>query len=266
MEYNTAEYVRTLREFVLKDLSRWYIRLIRDRTWPSYEGEDKSAAFYAMYYVFENLVRLLAPVCPFISEEIYRSVSGKMESVHLEAWPETEGVDGKTEEPMDRAREIVEAINSLRQENAVRLRWPLRKAVVVGLENTQGVKKIIEHAGNVKEVYFDGETGGMVSKDMPEGKVFLDVRMDSELIEESMIMELVRKIQTIRKDKQLDVSESIVLFVRSDAKTERSLRKWEDTLKKSTGAVKIEYAEHGDSGVLEFEGVRIHVGLDVTRQ
>ncbi|MBI4167762.1 MAG: isoleucine--tRNA ligase [Candidatus Aenigmarchaeota archaeon] len=262
-EYNTAEYVRTIREFILKDLSRWYIRLIRDRTWPSYEGADKNAAFYAMYYVFGNLVRLLAPICPFISEELYKSVSGKKESVHLEDWPLIESDDKKTEEPMEKAREVVEAINSMRQDSSIRLRWPLRKAVVMGLENMQGVKKIIERAGNVKEVFFDTDTAGMASKDIAEGKVFLDVRMDSELIEESMIMELVRKVQTMRKDKKLDVSESILLLVRSDAKTERSLRKWEDTIKKSIGAPKIEYAEHGNPDTLEFEGVKIFVGFDV---
>lgn len=264
--YNAAESARILREFILKDLSRWYIRLIRERTWPSYEGDDKNAAFYAMYYVFERLCKVLAPVCPFVSEVIYHSVSGEKESVHLEDWPAAENEDTKMEVIMGRAREIVEAINSLRQENGVRLRWPLRKVVVVGLGNMDPVKRVIENAGNVKEVYFEQQTNGMVSKDISEGKVFLDVRMDESLIEESMVMELIRKVQTMRKDKKLDVSEGVTLYVRSEPKTERSIRKWEDTIKKSVGAAKIEYTEHGNPDSLEFEGVKIYVGFDVLKQ
>ncbi|MBI3413314.1 MAG: isoleucine--tRNA ligase [Candidatus Aenigmarchaeota archaeon] len=283
-DYNTSEYARVLREFILKDLSRWYIRLIRERTWPSYEGADKNAAFYTMYYVFDKLVLILAPICPFISEIIYQSVSGEKESVHLEDWPEAEiefiGSQVKKDDELVRlsgiefqmefARSAVEAINSMRQENNVRLRWPLRKAVIqetdtVGKNRiSEGAVDVIKNAGNVKELLFSPyPQKDMPSKSVQDTEIYLDVRMDNELLEESMIMELVRKVQTMRKDRKLDVSENILLFVRSDAKTERSLRKWEGTVKKSVGASKMEYAEHGNPETLEFEGVKIYVGFDL---
>jgi len=69
----------------------------------------------------------------------------------------------------------------------------------------------------------------------------------------------------MRKDKKLNVSENILLFLRSDAKPERSLRKWEETIRKSVGASKIEYAEHGNADTLDFEGVKIFVGFDVIK-
>ncbi|MBI4177575.1 MAG: isoleucine--tRNA ligase [Candidatus Aenigmarchaeota archaeon] len=282
--YNASESVRIIRDFILKDFSRWYIRLIRDRTWPSYEGADKNAAFYAMYYVFGKLVRLLAPVCPFISEEIYKFVSGKKESVHLEDWPTTEiefiGTRVKNDDEFTRltgiesqmiiARSVVEAINALRQENGVRLRWPLRKVVIQesgGIDKnrlSEGAINVIKNSGNVKEVSFSPyPQKDMASRSVGGTEIFLDVRMDNELIEESMVSELVRKVQTMRKDKKLDVRETISLFIRSDARTERSVRKWEDAVKKSVGAAKIEYAEHGNADTLEFEGVKIFVGFDV---
>ncbi len=272
--YNVSESIRLVRDFILKDFSRWYIRLIRDRTWPAYEGEDKNAAFYTMYYVFDKLVRILAPACPFISETIYKSVSGRKESVHLEDWPEADigKINSNTETGMEFVRAVVEAVNALRQENSVRLRWPLRKIVIQETDSTgkstmqEGAVEVIKNSGNVKEVIFStGVQKGMVSKSVQGTEIYLDVRMDAALIEESMVMELIRKIQTLRKDRKLDVSESIYLFVRSDPKTERSLRKWEETIKKSVGASKIEYAEHGNADTLEFEGVKIFVGFDIVK-
>ncbi len=271
--YNASESVRLMRDFVLKDLSRWYIRLIRDRTWPSYEGGDKNAAFYTMYYVFDKLVLILAPVCPFISETIYQSTSGKKESVHLEDWPES-GVDtsSSVEDEMEFARSVVEAINALRQENSVRLRWPLRRVVIQESGSvkksgiSEGAVDVIKNSGNVKELLFSPHPQeNMESKSVQDTKIYLDVHMDAELLEESMVMELIRKIQTMRKDKKLDVGESISLFIRSDAKTERSLRKWENSVKKSVGASGIEYAEYGNPETLEFEGVKIFVGFDMVK-
>ncbi|MBI2084925.1 MAG: isoleucine--tRNA ligase [Candidatus Aenigmarchaeota archaeon] len=271
--YNASESVRLIRDFVLKDFSRWYIRLIRDRAWPTYEGADKNAAFYTMYYVFGKLVLVLAPICPFISEIIYQSVSGKKESVHLEDWPESNGgASSNIEDEMEFVRSAVESINALRQENSVRLRWPLRKAVIQENDSVQknsiseGAVNVIKNSGNVKELLFSPHPQkDMASKSAGGTEIFLDVRMDAELIEESMVMELVRKVQTMRKDKKLEVGESILLFIRSDPKTERSLRKWEETIMKSVGAAKIEYGEHGNSDTLEFEGVKIFLGFDLVK-
>ncbi len=264
-EYNVPEYVRVIREFILKDLSRWYIRLVRERTWPSYGGEDKNAAFYTMYYVFDRLIKILAPVCPFISEAIYQAINPPKKSVHLEDWPDPDSaaIDGETERSMEGAREMVEALNSLRQENNLRLRWPLRSAAVIGMEHSKTAKNVIERAANVKEVLFSEHARGAVHKDLSDGKVFLDVSMDESLIEESMIMELIRKIQTMRKEKQLDVRDNIVLFIRAGQKAEKSMKAWEDTIKKAVGATRIEFAEHGHAEILDFEGAKINIGFDV---
>ncbi len=267
-EYNASESVRIIKDFILKDLSRWYIRLIRDRTWPAYEGADKSSAFYAMHYVFERLSKVIAPVCPYIAEVMHKSLSHEKESAHLEDWPDAESgaINTDIEKTMDIAREVVEAINAMRQENGIRLRWPLNTAVVKCDADIGAAKSVIGHAANVKNVVFNNAPGeNMPSKSISEGSVLLDVKMDEALLEESMIMELVRKVQTMRKDKKLDVGDNIVLFVKSDNNTENSVRKWEGTVKKSVGAKGIEYAEHGNAETLDFEGVKISVGFDVTK-
>ncbi|MFH0890133.1 MAG: isoleucine--tRNA ligase [Candidatus Aenigmatarchaeota archaeon] len=266
--YNVAESARVIKDFVLKDLSRWYIRLIRDRTWPAYDGEDKNAAFYTMHYVFERLAKIIAPICPYIAEVMHKSLYHDKESVHLEDWPhaDTAMINNEIEASMDVAREVVEAINALRQENGIRLRWPLNKAVIKCETNISASKSVIERASNVKAVVFnESPEANMVSKDFAEGSVALDVKMDASLMEESMIMELIRKVQTMRKDKRLDVSENIILFVKSDNNTEKSVKKWEDIVKKSVGAKGIEYAEHGNAETMGFEAVKIVVGFDVAK-
>jgi isoleucyl-tRNA synthetase len=81
---------RAIEYFVTEDLSRWYVRLIRKRLWIEKDDPDKLAAYWTLWKVFDVLLRLMAPVTPYITEEIYQNLirpfSGK-ESVHLEDWP-----------------------------------------------------------------------------------------------------------------------------------------------------------------------------------
>jgi isoleucyl-tRNA synthetase len=90
--YNGHKAAAELYDFILNDFSRWYIKLIRDRVWPSYEGKDKAAAMYTLYEVSRNVVRLLAPITPFLAEHVYQNVlkplGEKKESVHLCDWPQ----------------------------------------------------------------------------------------------------------------------------------------------------------------------------------
>src|SRR3989344_5653473 len=118
---NTTEYNKTfqghksakeLKEFILNDFSRWYVKLIRDRVWPTYSGKDKKAAFFTLVKVTETLIKLLAPFTPFMSEEIYQSVlkkTLKVESVHLLDWPvpDKKMINQKLEEDMEVVKKIV---------------------------------------------------------------------------------------------------------------------------------------------------------------
>lgn len=132
-EFNVHKALRALEYFILEDLSRWYVRIVKDRTWVEGDSEDKLAAFRTLYdSLFETAV-LLSPFTPHIAEHIYRNLSGRYVSVAME---EALGFrDERIAEDLERGmtvvRSMVEAVLNARQKAELNLRWPLRKVVVV---------------------------------------------------------------------------------------------------------------------------------------
>jgi isoleucyl-tRNA synthetase len=153
---------RAIEYFVTEDLSRWYVRLIRKRLWIEKDDPDKLAAYWTLWKVFDVLLRLMAPVTPYITEEIYQNLirpfSGK-ESVHLEDWPKKDErwVDEELEKEMEIVRKIVEAGSAARQKAKIKLRYPVRQILIETEDET--TKKAVERLNyllkdqlNAKEV------------------------------------------------------------------------------------------------------------------
>jgi isoleucyl-tRNA synthetase len=126
---------RSLVEFVLEDLSRWYVQLVRPRMWLEGDSESKTEAYQTMYYVMRNLSVLLSPFTPHITETIYQNLRlpGDPESVHLLAWFAGEEflIDGELEKAMAIARSFDEAQATARQAGKRKLRWPVKECVVL---------------------------------------------------------------------------------------------------------------------------------------
>ena len=123
---------RELQEFILEDLSRWYIPLVRPRTWYEEESPEKLAAYEVLHRTLQTLAKLLAPVAPHLSEAMYQDLECG-ESVHLESFPEAEEewVDERLEAQMRMVRGMVDACLAARQRLGVKRRWPLVKLVVL---------------------------------------------------------------------------------------------------------------------------------------
>ena len=85
--YDLHKAARALEEYILDDLSRWYVRLIRDRMWREATDLDKLAAYHTLHNALMTTVRLLAPFCPHITEEIYQALDGSLPTVHMTDWP-----------------------------------------------------------------------------------------------------------------------------------------------------------------------------------
>lgn len=134
-DYQLHRVVRELLGFVLEDLSRWYIQLVRPRMW--LEGEDvgKRDAYETLYYVLRRLLTVLAPFAPHIAEACYRNLrlEGDPISVHMLAWPEgnSDLVDGVLERATHLVRSFDDAVQNARQAGRRKLRWPVRQVVVV---------------------------------------------------------------------------------------------------------------------------------------
>ena len=141
-DYDTTGAGRTIAEFV-DDLSNWYVRLSRRRFW---NGE--SDAFHTLEWCLVEVSKLLAPLTPFIADEIYERLDGSEPSVHLCDWPLADSAarDVELEDQMRLAREAVELGRSARAHAKVKLRQPLAEAVIVASDRDRGA---IERFGDL---------------------------------------------------------------------------------------------------------------------
>jgi len=129
---------RLLKEFVIEDLSHWYVRLVRRRFWLERNSKDKLAAYGTLYHALRNWLILAAPFVPFLTERIYQDAvrgtepSGS-ESIHMLQWPiaEKRWINKKLEQEMTIAQQISSAVASARQSKKIRLRQPVLRILVV---------------------------------------------------------------------------------------------------------------------------------------
>ena len=142
---------RELVNFILEDLSRWYVQLVRPRMWSEGESVDKRHAYETIYYIMRRLTGLLAPFCPHLTEEIYQNLRCRNDpaSVHLLDWNNGDKalVDGSLEHAVDIVRSFDDACANARQTGRRKLRWPVSEVVVV--TNAEPVKHAIERLNEV---------------------------------------------------------------------------------------------------------------------
>lgn len=166
---------RMLQSFVLDDLSRTYVRLVRDRLHADGKSADKAAAQKTLHHALLTTARLLAPIAPHVSEQIYDDLGGKLATVHLELWPKAGPGERnvKLEAQMAHARAIVDASMGARDKAQLKLRLPIAKLTVSGGKDVQAAVKslgpLIAEMVNAKEVAFAGaQWEGLVWKVEPD--------------------------------------------------------------------------------------------------
>ena len=156
-EYDLNKVVRSITDFVSEDLSNWYIRRNRRRFWAHDLDTSKKAVYKTTYDVLVGLTKLIAPVVPFISEEIYTALTNK-ESVHLAKFPKCDDklIDEKIEEKMDLVRDLISLGRNVREEAKIKVRQPISEAILDGKnKNIIGdLTELIKEELNVKEIKF----------------------------------------------------------------------------------------------------------------
>lgn len=335
-------------EFVLEDLSRWYVRLIRGRTWVESDDPDKLGAYYTLYYTLKDLIRVLAPIAPHVTEEIYQNLVRGVEcdapeSVHMLDWEydETE-IDTDLEENMTHIRDILEASAHARDVARFKLRWPVQNITVVtesdevksAIESLEPVlleqansKKVtieteLENAiviakpnmsilgpklrgdlGRVKKyfeqddvdagiildevtqngeytIHFDDKDITLVEeeilfeKDVPEnlvscdfegGSVYVDTEVTPEIYSEAMARELIRRIQDMRKDLDLNVEANIQVIVECSEEFKEAVLPHQDYISNEVRTANLEFDDiSSDEGYtkewkIEEEQLRIFI-------
>jgi isoleucyl-tRNA synthetase len=226
-EYNMAKSSRDLEDFV-KELSQWYIRRGRDRF-----RDGDANALGTLHYSLVTLSKLLAPMVPFVSEEMYQNlivgmgISSGKESVHLEDYPtfkESE-IDSSLLSDMSVVREVASNGLKVREDVRLNLRQPLTKAYV-GIKDEE-LQQILGQELNVWEVEYSKEPiKGEGLHSFGENNLFitLDTNLTDELKKQGYINEFLRKYRDIRKKSGLKMDDRIDLLVSiSDSKLKDAL-------------------------------------------
>lgn len=172
--FNVTDSGRLIQEFV-DNLSNWYVRRSRRRFWKGEEDKDKISAYKTLYECLLTVSRLCAPYIPFISEEIYKNLTGSLgtgfESVHLEKFPEPNDldIDNDLSFKMGIARRAVGLGRSVRSKVNIKIRQPLQNAIVfagTGNEKINAIRHfedVIAEELNVKKISFVSNIEDLVS-------------------------------------------------------------------------------------------------------
>lgn len=229
--YDTMMVVKLLREFVVNDLSTWYIRRSRDRISGSEDPVDRDVALSVLYGVLVTYSKLLAPVAPFIAEEIFKNLTDDL-SVHLESFPQGDKdlLDHKLIEDMKIVRQVVELGHAKRKIAAVKLRQPLQELVYKSkLRLDQKLEEIIAQELNVKKVKHLKSENAL--------SVELNTTITEDLCKEGEARDLIRQIQSLRKEAGLTLQDKIII----------GLPSWPDEFKemilKMTNALEVSKSE-----------------------
>ena len=162
---------RALNEFVIDNLSNWYVRLNRKRFWGGKMDEDKLAAFQTLYTCLLTVSELMAPISPFFADRLYRDLKGDGTSVHSALYPKADEslIDKDLEERMHLAQLITSMALALRRKVNIKVRQPLSTLIIPVLDNKQKeelekVVPIISGEVNVKDVKLMEDTSGVLVK------------------------------------------------------------------------------------------------------
>jgi len=202
--YDLPNALKPILPFI-DDASNWYVRRSRKRFWKSDNDTDKAQAYRTLHYVLVKLSMVLAPFTPFLAEELYRQLTDG-ESVHLLDWPEVGAVDEQLVADMQAVREVITAGLALRAKAGIKVRQPLAK-IVLADDSLAPVAfdDIMREELNVHAVARDGAEG-----------IALDTVLTPELEQEGLVREVIRNVQSARKQADLQIDDRIHLQLGSD--------------------------------------------------
>ncbi len=157
-DYDHNRTVRAITDFVNEDLSNWYIRRARRRFYAEGMDDDKKAVYATTYELLVGLCKLMAPIAPFITDEMYKNLTGE-DTVHLAFFPKADEslIDIALESRMDMVRDIVAMGRGIREKVRIKVRQPLQEILVDAKYQEQigYMAGLIEEELNVKQVRFE---------------------------------------------------------------------------------------------------------------
>lgn len=164
--FEVTKVVRNIQDFVNEDLSNWYIRRSRRRFWETGLTDDKKSVYNTTYEILVELSQMIAPFAPYLSEEMYRNLTGNL-SVHLSTYPVCDEtmLDTALEEKMDLVKNLVTLGRASREKVKIKVRQPIQKVLVdASYEEIMGdLVPLMKEELNVKEVVFSSDLQQYIS-------------------------------------------------------------------------------------------------------
>ncbi len=182
-DFEPTKVAREIQNFVIENLSNWFVRLSRRRFWKGDYQQDKISAYQTLYTCMLTVAKLASPIAPFFMDNLYKdltSVSGKgIESVHLSAFPKanTSLIDADLERKMQKAQKIASMVLSLRKKEMIKVRQPLQRVMIPVLdkqdrEDILAIQDLIISEVNVKEIELLDDASDILVKNIkPNFKV-----------------------------------------------------------------------------------------------
>ena len=231
---------------LLDDASNWYVRRSRRRFWKSEDDSDKNDAYRTLHYVLVRLSYMLAPFTPFLAEELYHNLTGDNESIHLKDWLPAGEIDNSMLRDMNALRTAVNDGLSKRASEGIKVRQPLASVKLINTisqdtpaEVAQFLIDIAKDELNVKsvEIVTDSES------ESAQPSVVYDLTITPELKREGLMREIVRHVQSARKQAGLQIDDRIMLSISSDdSEIYQAIDTFADIIKSETLAVELNSA------------------------
>ncbi|MHA1993708.1 MAG: isoleucine--tRNA ligase [Candidatus Hodarchaeales archaeon] len=318
---------KALKNFLTNDLSNLWIRQSRRRFWEKSLTISKKSAYSTLYEILESMSKVLAPLMPFLAEEMYRilvrSQGNGLDSVHLETYPVSDAkrVKPKIEESVAISREVITNGRSIRAKKDLKARWPLQEVIIVssasGKKAVTSCKDLVMQELNVKSLEFSNnplefqdielapnfkqlgpkykknandvatwmkaqkgstakeiaqileekgeyqvtingeeliidkddlevritEKEGFSGASFKEGDLFLNLSLTDELIQEGFVRDLIRRIQSMRKDLELAYDANISVHVtKLNPNTKKIVTKYTSLIKDEVLATDLDFS------------------------
>ena len=335
-DYELTKAARAISDFVVNNLSNWYVRLNRSRFW-----DGDLAANQTLYQSLKTVAMLMAPIAPFYADMLYCDLTGSDTSVHLAAYPKADetAIDSKLEKRMAIAQQITSMVLSLRRKKNLKVKQPLTAIMIPVLDEAQkqdieAVADLIMSEVNVKGInYVGGDAGILVKRIKPDFKklgpkfgknmkaaaqaltsleqsqiaqfekdgkialtlngeeavveladvevisedipgwlvandgnitVALDITITDDLRKEGIARELVNRIQNVRKSKDFNITDRIVVKITPDEHVNDAVAQFKDYIAKQVLAVAIELApvEGADVIALDMDDYELKITVD----
>jgi len=254
-KYDSVKACRQIRSFI-EDLSLWWLRRSREK-FRSQQKSEREVAMTTLKYVLSKTSQMIAPLLPFSAELIWQEVKLKndSDSVHLSNWPKIneQMIDENLEQIMERARRIVEMGHSLRQKNSLKVRQPLSQIsfnLDFGDFDSEIIPIILQELNIEKSVSIDQIKNPDSTKDR-ELEVTINTKIDKRLQGLGDLREIIRAIQSLRKNLDLSPSEKVSVIYAADEQVKRFIESNNSEIKSSTNLDDLSHGETDRENIVE---------------